>query len=102
MSRLATTGITLFFFALGVAFVPAAQAKKIAAYPSPNLRVASNETTISFRGVKPSALGKVIVRGSRSGRHGGRIRAHSDRQGASFIPKRNFFFKERVLSLIHI
>jgi hypothetical protein len=58
--------------------------------------VASNETTISFRGVKPSALGRVIVRGSRSGRHGGRIRAHSDRQGASFIPKRNFFFKERV------
>ena len=96
MSRLATTGVALFVFVLGAAVAPVAQAKKIAAYPSPNVRVASNETTISFRGVKPKALGKVIVRGSRSGKHAGRIRAHSDGRGASFIPKKNFFFKERV------
>jgi len=96
VSRLATTGVALFVFILGAVFVPAAQAKKIAAYPSPGVRVASNETTISFRGVKPSALGPIVVRGSRSGVHKGRLRAHSDGNGVSFVPAKNFFFKEKV------
>ena len=96
MSRLATTAGALFVFVLGAAFAPAAQAKKIAAYPSPNVRVASNETTISFRGLKPGSLGRLIVRGSASGRHAGRLRAHSDGRGVSFIPKRTFAFKEKV------
>ena len=34
--------------------------------------------------------------GSRSGRHGGRLRAHSDGQGASFVPSRPFRPGERV------
>ena len=96
MSRLATTGIALFVFILGVAVAPAAQAKRITAYPSPNVRVASDETTISFRGVKARALGKIVVRGSSSGLHRGRLRAHSDGKGASFIPRRKFRAKERV------
>lgn len=96
MSRLATTSAALFVFILGAAIAPAAQAKKIAAYPSPNVRVASNETTISFRGLKAGSLGRLIVRGSMSGRHTGRLRAHSDGRGVSFIPGRNFTFKEKV------
>ncbi len=96
VSRLATTAVALFVFALGVVLSPAAQAKEIAAYPSPGVRVASNETTISFRGVSRAALGKVVVRGSRSGVHKGRLRAHSDRNGVSFIPAKNFLRKERV------
>lgn len=96
MSRLATTGAILFVFILGAAATSAAQAKKIAAYPGPGVRVASNETTISFRGVKRRALGKITVRGSRSGLHRGRLVAHSDGKGASFIPKKNFLFRERV------
>lgn len=96
MSRLATTGVALFVFILGIAIPPAAQARKIAAYPSPGVRVASNETTISFRGVKPKALGKITVRGSHSGIHKGRLVAHTDGRGVSFVPKKNFFFKEKV------
>lgn len=96
MSRLATTGLTLFSLALAVALPVTAQAKPIAAYPSPNVRVASNETTISFRGIKAKQLGKVTVRGSRSGLHRGRLVAHSDGKGVSFVPRRDFQFKERV------
>ena len=96
MSRLATTGAVLFVFILGAAVASAAQAKQIAAYPSPGVRVASNETTISFRGIKPSSLGKITVRGSRSGLHRGRLVAHSDGNGVSFIPNNAFLFKERV------
>ncbi len=96
MSRLATTGISLFVFIFGAAVAPAAQAQKIAAYPSPNVRVASDETTISFRGLKASALGKITVRGSKSGMHRGTLRAHSDRRGVSFIPARDFRAKEKV------
>lgn len=96
MSRLATTGIALFVFALGLAVPSVSQAKQIAAYPSPNVRVASNETTISFAGVKPSQLGPITVRGSRSGIHRGRLRAHPGGQGVSFIPNKFFAFKEKV------
>lgn len=96
MSRLATTGAVLFVFILGAAVASAAQGKQIAAYPSPGVRVASNETTISFRGVSRAALGKVVVRGSRSGIHKGRLRTHSDGDGVSFIPDQNFLRKERV------
>lgn len=96
MSRLATTSVALFVFILGFASSQAAQAKEIAAYPSPGVRVASDETTISFRGLKPKALGRIIVRGSRSGIHRGRLKAHSDGNGVSFIPRRNFIAKEEV------
>jgi len=96
VSRLATTGIALFVLALGVVVPSTAQAKNIAAYPSPGVRVASNETTISFAGVKPSQLGPITVRGSRSGLHRGRFRAHPGGRGVSFIPRRDFMFRERV------
>lgn len=96
MSRLATTGLALFVFALAAAFVPAAQAQKIAAYPSPGVRIASDETTISFRGLKARSLGRIVVNGSRSGVHKGRLRAHTDGNGVTFIPNRRFQARELV------
>lgn len=97
MSRLATTGLALFALALGIVLPSTAQANKIAAYPSPGVRVASNETTISFVGVKPSRLGPITVRGSRSGIVRGRFRAHPGGNGVSFIPNRDFQMQERVV-----
>ena len=41
-------------------------------------------------------VGTVVVTGSRSGRHAGRVRVHSDGEGASFIPNRAFTPGERV------
>ena len=63
-------------------------AAAIAVYPVPGTVTATPETQISFRGTaKP---GTVVVTGSRSGRHAGRLRVHSDKAGASFIPNRAF------------
>ena len=68
----------------------AAKSKPVSVFPAPHTITASDATTFSFRGVKPSKLGPVSVYGSKTGRHGGRRLAHSDGRGVSFIPKRHF------------
>lgn len=74
----------------------AAQAQEFSAYPMPGTLTAHPETTISFRGGDPAALGEVTVRGSRSGTHRGELERHSDGQGASFVPAKPFREGERV------
>jgi hypothetical protein len=69
-------------------------AASVTVYPVPEMTTASPQTQISFRGVKEP--GDVVVTGSRSGRHPGRVRAHSDGQGASFLPNEPFAAGERV------
>src|SRR5829696_6087443 len=68
----------------------------ISAYPSPGTISAGPRTQISLRGAPARRLGRIRVRGSRSGRHRGRLRAHSDGQGASFVLRRPFRGGERV------
>lgn len=75
---------------------PAAAAERVSVYPSPGVVSASPKTQISFRNLDPAALGKVVVRGSRSGRHTGRVRRHSDGRGVSWLPRRRFRKGERV------
>jgi hypothetical protein len=65
----------------------------VAAYPSPGTTAASAKTEISFRG---RARGTVTVRGSRTGRHGGRVVRHPDGKGFSFLPRGRFAGGERV------
>jgi hypothetical protein len=60
------------------------------------VKTASPLTQLSFRGVAPAQLASLRVVGSRSGRHRGRIAAHSDGRGASFLPVRPFRGGERV------
>ncbi|MDQ2700205.1 MAG: arylsulfotransferase family protein, partial [Actinomycetota bacterium] len=74
----------------------AAVKNPVSVYPAPGTPVASEKTTISFRGLKPANLGSIKVFGSKSGRHGGKRLAHSDRRGVSFIPRRHFKSGERV------
>jgi hypothetical protein len=63
-------------------------AAALAVFPIPGTTTATTQTQISFRGTaKP---GPVTVTGSRSGRHAGRLRVHSDKAGASFLPNRPF------------
>jgi hypothetical protein len=69
-------------------------AANVSVYPLPGTTTASPETQISFRGT--TQLGQVVVTGSRTGRHPGRIREHSDGQGASFLPRRRFAQGETV------
>ena len=74
----------------------AARAASLSAYPLPDTRTASPKTQISFRGAPPAQLGTITVTGSRSGRHTGTLKSHSDGQGASFVPSKAFTPGERV------
>ena len=68
----------------------------VATFPMANTPDASPKTTISFRGVTPGKLTGVVVKGSKSGRHGGTLKPHPDGNGVSFIPKRGFRRGETV------
>jgi hypothetical protein len=65
-------------------------------YPSPGTLVASPTTQISFRGAAPADLTGIVVTGSKSGAHSGRLAAHSDGRGASFLPDHPFLPGETV------
>jgi hypothetical protein len=67
----------------------------VAVSPSPGDDFATAQTTISFRGITPAALGSVRVIGSRSGLHAGRLVADPD--GATiWKPRKAFTAGERV------
>jgi Arylsulfotransferase (ASST) len=68
----------------------------VAVFPSDGDRAASPVTQISFRGARPDALTGIVVTGSKTGRHAGRLVPHSDRFGASFLPKAPFAYGETV------
>ncbi|MDO8189014.1 arylsulfotransferase family protein [Conexibacter sp. JD483] len=74
----------------------AAQAAPVSAYPSPGARTVEAGAQLSLRGVAPAAVGPLEVTGSRSGRHDGRLVAHPDGDGASFVPERPFTAGESV------
>jgi hypothetical protein len=59
--------------ASGSAAAVTARAATVAVSPSPGDPFATPQTTISFRGITPAALGTVRVTGSRSGVHAGRL-----------------------------
>jgi Arylsulfotransferase (ASST) len=64
--------------------------------PAPDTRDASHLTQISFLGVPAGDLADVVVVGSRSGSHPGRLAAYSQGDGASFLPSGPFVEGELV------
>jgi hypothetical protein len=62
----------------------------VTVFPIPGAQVASSQTQIAFRGLPIDQLGKVVVTGSRSGVHTGRIESDSDHDGGSFLPTKPF------------
>ncbi|WP_432536630.1 arylsulfotransferase family protein [Kineococcus arenarius] len=68
----------------------------LSAFPKPGTPTARPQTQISLRGLPADALGEVVVDGERSGRHEGRLLAHSDGGGASFVPSAEFEEGETV------
>ncbi len=70
--------------------------QSVSVFPIPGARVAAPQTQITIRGVMSGHIGPVIVTGSQTGRHRGRVFADSDRQGASFLPTKPFAPGERV------
>jgi hypothetical protein len=62
----------------GSAGAATSRAATVAVSPSPGEMFATPQTTISFRGITPAALGTVRVSGSRTGVHAGRLVADPD------------------------
>ncbi len=81
---------------------PAGAQVPVSAFPSPGTLTASTGSQISLRGRPPGKLGRIEVIGSRSGRHTGRVRAHSDGLGASFVLDRPLRSDEGVLVQTHL
>lgn len=72
------------------------RASHVSVFPIPGGHVASPETQIVFRGISPRKLSHIVVRGSKSGLHPGRVEGDSDHQGGSFLPAKPFLPGERV------
>ena len=80
--------------ALGGGTSSGAEGDAVAMYPIGGTTTANPATSISFRG--STSLKSFRVTGSETGRHSGRFREHSDGQGVSFIPDRDFELGELV------
>ncbi|MFL5885098.1 MAG: arylsulfotransferase family protein [Thermoleophilaceae bacterium] len=76
--------------------ISALAAAAVSVFPLAGTPDVSPRTQISVRGVPAAQIASVIVRGSKTGRHSGRLVASSDGSGASFIPSRRFAAGERV------
>ncbi len=81
---------------LALSFAPDAGARQLAVFPSQGTVDASPTTNIAFEGVTRAALGRVTVRGSRTGLHRGRLRAFGGPVGVGFVPIKPFAPRERV------
>jgi len=64
--------------------------------PQPHTPDASPRTQISFLGAPLGSIASVSVRGSRSGRHAGHLRAYAAERGASMVLRRPFAAGEEV------
>src|SRR2546423_3932431 len=62
----------------------------VAVFPSDGSQAASPTAQISFRGAPIKDLTGINVTGSKTGNHKGRLAAHSDGFGASFLPYKPF------------
>ncbi len=75
---------------------PAAAAPAVSVFPIPGSKLATPSTQIAFRGLPAGQLGAIIVTGSRSGLHAGRVLADSDGDGGSFVSSAPFTPGENV------
>ncbi len=64
--------------------------------PAPGARDAMPQTQLSFLGAPAAQLSGLVVRGSASGLHAGRLAAYSQGDGASFVPDTPFTVGELV------
>ena len=99
MKRPLPVAIVVLALALGAAPVPAATAATsdgaLDVQPFPGTPDASPQSDVSFPALSPGQLRSVIVTGSRSGVHRGRLSSLPD-GGTAFTPARPFVSGERV------
>ncbi len=89
--------VTGFVIAALLGMVAAGHARAaVSVNPGPTAKNASVWSEISFRGVRAGKAGPIVVRGSRSGRHGAKRKRHGDNRGFSLVLKRPFRASEWV------
>lgn len=71
----------------------------VGVFPVPGTLTASPQTQISVRGVAPGKIGTLTVTGSKTGAHPGKLEAHSDGNGASFLPTEPFSTKGETVTV---
>ncbi len=97
------TGLALAWSAGTLWSAAAARAMpRVAAFPIPGTHYNRPKTQITFRGIAADQIGQVLVVGSKTGVHTGRLEADSDGRGASFIPTKRFAPGERVTVGTHL
>jgi hypothetical protein len=69
---------------------------RVTVSPGPETRDASATTQISLLGVPAGELSSVVVKGSRTGTHPGRLESYSQGDGASFVASKPFAAGETV------
>ena len=82
--------------ASAVAAGQGSSAPTVVVSPLPGTRDANPQTQISFLGVAASGLRDIVVVGSRSGRHTGRLVSYSTHTGGSFLSSHPFDSGESV------
>ncbi len=75
---------------LGLTAAARAAGPPVSVFPMPGSQLATPATQIAFRGLPAGRLGPIVVRGSVSGLHTGRVFADSDGHGGSFISNTPF------------
>lgn len=88
--RSAAAAVALVLVTAGCTTRASSKPSSVRIFPSPGSKVASPSTQISVRGGSPEDIGSLTVAGSTSGSHPGRVQAHSDGRGVSFIPDAAF------------
>jgi hypothetical protein len=86
----------------GIALARAHPPSAVVVFPSPGTRFNQPRAQIAFRGIAASDLGRVRVVGSRSGAHAGAVKASSDDNGGSFLPRKPFAPDETVTVTTHL
>jgi hypothetical protein len=98
LARLASLATLAGLAALGSLGAPAAASSTppVTISPLPGTPDASPYTQISFLGLPAAQISNVLVVGSHSGAHSGRLAAYEGAQGASFLPTKGFTEGETV------
>ena len=90
--------VVVFLWAAGAAMA----APAVSVFPIPGSQVAPESAQLTFRGLPIDQLGTIVVTGSRSGAHNGRLAADSDGDGGSFLPFKRFAPGELVTVRTHL
>jgi len=96
MAVLAAAAAVGFASGLWSASGSAATTAVVDVFPIPGGQVAAPSTQITFRGLAAGSLGSIVVTGSTTGVHTGRVLSDSDGDGGSFLPTKPFQAGEKV------